>query len=74
MSGAGLSAERSAPTREVAEARAPPTPLTGTLPFKAGARAHPAPPFGGARGGRGAGSAGSARAGAGRRRGRRERG
>lgn len=31
-------------------------PLTGTLPFKAGARAHPAPPFGGARGGRRTGS------------------
>lgn len=56
----------------MAETRAPPTPLTETLPFKAGARAHPAPPFGCARGGRGAGSAGSARAGAGRRRGRRE--
>lgn len=34
----------------MAEARAS-APLTGTLPFKAGARAHPAPPFGGARGG-----------------------
>lgn len=34
----------------LAEARAS-APLTGTLPFKAGARAHPAPPFGGARGG-----------------------
>lgn len=57
-------------------------PLTGTLPFKAGARAHPAPPFGGARGGRRTGSreltcrrgakepGARVRAGGGRRRGR----
>lgn len=57
-------------------------PLTGTLPFKAGARAHPAPPFGGARGGRRSGSreltcrrgakesGARGRAGGGRRRGR----